>query len=179
MCCAPAACAVHARAAPADPYLPTCGLPSYNTSCCLAAPAASPERSDSEGEGEAGPPPPGYAAIPFSYGTSSIAGAEGEGEQSSAAQQRPGSYNAVGFSYGGPSPPAQAAAAAQEVQRQQAQGQAPGLPVPGPNEPPFVPGFVVPEHLRRCLPATERHFKVRPQGRMGSAAGGVGPSAAW
>lgn len=121
----------------------------------------SPERDEeSEREGEGVQlPPPGYAAIPFSYGgTPAGAGEDAEAGQrpssSEGGKERGGGYHSVGFFYSASGAEAAATLAPVSAGAQQQ------LPVPGPDEPAFVPRFVVPEHLRQRLPATERHFKV-------------------
>ncbi|GAB4818444.1 hypothetical protein N2152v2_005490 [Parachlorella kessleri] len=151
-------------------------------------PEGSLERSDGEETEDddsyegALPPPPGFAAIPFSYGTDD--GDDDAVEAPGPAQQQPqqqlqrsqgavrdanggngNGFHAVGFSYDAAPDGPPAARPEQESGRpsRPASQQATALPVPGPDEPAFVPRFLVPEHLRRSMPATERHFKVVQQ----------------
>lgn len=101
-----------------------------------------------------------HAAIPYSYG----APAEppwNEPQQQELCGSGPAPYHAVGFSYGSvEDSAAQQLDSEQRAEQEQAASLQHAVPLPGEQEPPFVPLFAVPERLGTALPATQRHFKV-------------------
>ncbi|KAL4855283.1 putative MscS family protein [Chlorella vulgaris] len=109
-------------------------------------------------------PPSGSAAIPFHYGAGVQEGAEVEDGSGL------GSYAAIGFQYSQQElqqeaeeeeAAAQEAAAAQQQQQQQQQAAQHAAEAAAQlSDLPFVPPFVVPEHLREHLPATLRQYRM-------------------
>jgi hypothetical protein len=138
-----------------------------------AAETSSSEEEEDEGGGyeRALPQPSGFAAIPFNYGppgreqggNEADAAAEAATKQQQRRQHGSNSstgYHAVGLTYDAQPAPAAPGLQVQQAGPRPASQQEAQLPLPGPDEPAFVADFVVPEYLRRHLPATERHFKV-------------------
>ncbi len=114
----------------------------------------------STAEPEAGGASPNHSGSPRSHdspqdATSNMSpGGDGDGQA--------GAYTAVGFSYA--DTPAEAAAPSTSYTAQELQASMPppaARPAKTASDTAFVPRFLVPEHLRGCLPQTDRHFQVR------------------